>query len=164
MSKNHFLKKNKFDKSYRFLANYHKFNSKLRGVILRILFDAYEKHEQNNKLNEDLKRIILSKIELEILSKIMEQIEDLAALTYAFNEPLERFIENFIKFSSVQKQLDLMTNASQSKYWNILTYPEISALKISKKEKELLRKVCKKINAKELNKVIFFSSANFIGL
>lgn len=145
LDKSHFLSKTDCLDAYLFIINYHKYNSELRAYIRTLLFEKFEEIKNNSTINEESKRLLLSKIQFEILAKIMEQIEDLAGLTNAINLGIKDLKSNMVGFYNPESWLKTLSKKGQKFYFKLFNYPKISELKnLDKREKRLVLEVYKK--------------------
>lgn len=142
MTKRHYLKKNHLINSYIFIANFHKYNSELWGVIIKILYDKYQEIDKNiTKSDEQIK--VMSELEIEILSKVMELIESLASVCKALTDDETKMEEVFVNFftSDLKNFYNGVLKKDNSFYYKLFTYPDVFNLKLTEKEKIFLRRV-----------------------
>lgn len=143
MTKRHYLKKNDLMNSYIFIANFHKYNSELWGVIIKILYDKYKEIDKNNQTKSDEQIKVMAELEIEILSKVMELIESLASMCEALTGDETKMEDVFVNFltGDLKNFYKGVLKKNNSFYYKLFTYPEISNLNLNNKEKIFLRRV-----------------------
>lgn len=141
MPKSHYLKRNKLTKTYIFLKNFENSTLELWGVSIKTLSDKYTEVEKRTDIDKKVRCQVLAELELQILAKTMELIENLLSFSHAFAGDESKIESSLINYHVKRRFYKDLKNKGITYYSKVFTYPKLSRLNLSKEKKVILKLV-----------------------